>query len=136
MTATGAVITGRRTADFTDYWGGDHHGAVPIFVLTHQAPAETHAGDVRFVTAGAQSCVDQAKQAAGDRDVMVHGAYTAQEFLRAGILDVLEISLVPILLGDGRRLFDRLGPRHIELVPIRSLESPGALHLRYEVKYA
>jgi dihydrofolate reductase len=135
MTATGAVITGRRTADFADYWDGDHHDGVPIFVLTHRVPAETQAGDVRFVTEGVQSCVDQARRAAGDRDVMLHGAYTAQEFLRAGVLDVLEISLIPVLFGDGRRLFDRLGPRHIELVPVRRLESPSALHLRYEVRY-
>jgi dihydrofolate reductase len=67
---------------------------------------------------------------------MLHGAYTAQEFLRAGVLDVLEISLIRVLSGDGRRLFDRLGPGHIEILPVRRLESPSALHLRYDVKYA
>jgi dihydrofolate reductase len=67
---------------------------------------------------------------------MLHGAYTAQECLRAGVLDVLEIALIPVLLGEGRRLFDRLGPDHIELEPVRTLESPDALHLRYEVRYA
>ena len=87
------------------------------------------------MTDGVASCAEQAKSAAGDRDVMLHGAYTAQEFLRAGMLDVLEIALIPVLLGDGRRLFDRLGPQHIELVPIRRLESSDALHLRYEVTY-
>ncbi len=136
MLATGAVITGRRTGDFADYWDGDHHDGVPIFVLTHQAPTGAYPGDVRFVTEGVESCVEQARSAAGNRDVMLHGAYTAQEFLRAGMLDVLEIALIPVLLGEGRRLFDRLGTHHIELVPIRRLESPDALHLRYEVKYA
>lgn len=134
--ATGAVITGRRTGDFVDYWGGDHHGGVPIFVPTHQAPPGTHAGDVRFVTDGIEACAAQAKAAAGDRDVMVHGAYTAQQALRAQVLDVMEIALVPVLFGAGRRLFDGLGSGHTELQLVRSLESPQALLLRYEVKYA
>jgi dihydrofolate reductase len=136
MLATGAVITGRRTGDFVDYWGGDHHDGVPIFVPTHHAPAGSHPGDVRFVTDGIESCAELAKAAAGDRDVMVHGAYTAQECLRAQELDVLEIQLVPVLFGQGRRLFDGLGPGYVELGPVRALESPEALHLRYEVEYA
>lgn len=136
MASTGAVITGRRTGDFVDYWGGDHHDGVPIFVPTHQAPTGTHAGDVRFVTDGIESCVAQAKAAAGERDVMLHGAYTARECLRARVLDTVEIQLVPVLFGQGRRLFDGLGPDHIELDLVRTLDSPGALLLRYEVKYA
>ncbi len=134
--STGAVITGRRTGDFTRYWGGNHHDGVPILVPTHQAPADTYPGDVRFVTDGIESCAEQAKAAAGDRDVMVHGAYTARECLRARVLDVMEIQLMPVLFGQGRRLFDGLGPDHIELQLVRALESPNALHLRYEVKYA
>jgi dihydrofolate reductase len=109
---------------------------VPIFVPTHHVPAGTPPGNVRFVTDGIESCVKQAKAAAGDRDVMLHGAYTAQSCLRARVLDVMEIQLVPVLFGGGRRLFDGLGPDHIELEPVRALESPSALHLRYEVKYA
>ena len=136
MISTGAVITGRRTGSFVGYWGGDHHDGVPIFVPTHQAPAGTPPGAVRFVTDGIESCVEQAKAAAGDRDVMLHGAYTAQACLRARVLDVLEIQLVPVLFGQGRRLFDGLGPGHIELKPVRVLESPSALLLRYEVQYA
>jgi len=135
MITTGAVVTGRRTGDFVDYWGGDHHDGVPIFVPTHRAPDGTHAGDVRFVTDGIESCVAQAKAAAGDRDVLLHGAYTARECLLARVLDVLEIQLVPVLFGQGRRLYDSLPPDHIELDPVRTLESPGALLLRYEVKY-
>ena len=134
LMSTGAVITGRRTGDFVGYWGGDHHDGVPIFVPTHQAPAGTFPGDVRFVTDGIRSCVRQAKAAAGDRDVMLHGAYTARECLKAGVLDVLEIQLVPVLFGQGRRLFDGLGPDRIELRQVRALESPSALLLRYEVQ--
>ena len=135
LISTGAVITGRRTGEFVAYWDGDHHDGVPIFVPTHRAPTRTPRGDVRFVSDGIESCVEQAKAAAGDRDVMLHGAYTAQECLRARVLEVMEIQLVPVLFGEGRRLFDRLGPAHIELDLVRTLESPNALHLRYEVHY-
>jgi dihydrofolate reductase len=133
--ATGAVLTGRRTGDYVDYWGGDHHDGVPIFVPTHHAPAEPHAGDVRFVTDGIASCVQQAKQAAGDRDVLLHGSYTSRECLRARLLDTVEIQLIPVLMGQGRRLFDGLPAEHIELEPVRTLESPDALFLRYDVRY-
>jgi dihydrofolate reductase len=135
LISTGAVITGRRTGDFVGYWDGDHHDGVPIFVPTHQAPAGTPPGDVRFVTGGIESCAEQAKAAAGDRDVMVHGACTARECLRARVLDVMEIQLIPVLFGQGRRLFEEPGPDRLELRLVRSLESPDALHLRYEVKY-
>lgn len=135
MMSTGAVITGRRTGDFVDYWGGDHHKGVPIFVPTHTAPTDHRHERVHFVTDGIESCAEQAKAAAGDRDVMVHGAYTAQECLRARVLDALEIQLVPVLFGQGRRLFDGLAPDHIELDPVRRLESPSVLHLRYKVRY-
>jgi dihydrofolate reductase len=97
MLSTGVVITGRRTGDFVGYWGGDHHSGVPIFVPTHQAPVGTPPGNVRFVTDGIESCAEQAKAAAGDRDVMLHGAYTAQRCLRARVLDVMEIELIPVL---------------------------------------
>jgi dihydrofolate reductase len=134
--ATGAVLTGRRTGDYVDYWGGDHHDGVPIFVPTHDAPTGRFPGNVHFVTDGIESCVEQAKSAAGDRDVMAHGAYTAQSCLRARVLDVLEIQLIPVLFGQGRRLFDDLGPDRVELRPVRTMESPEAVYLRYEVVYA
>jgi dihydrofolate reductase len=132
--ATGAVLVGRRTGDFGGYWGGDHHDGVPVFVLTHAAPADNPHEAVHYVTDGIESCVAQAKTAAGDRDVLVHGAYTAQECLKAGLLDVIEIQLMPVLLGQGRRLFDNLTPEHIELELVRTLEAPSVLHLRYEVQ--
>ena len=134
MLSTGAVITGRRTGDFADYWGGDHHDGVPIFVPTHTAPADNRHERVHFVTDGIAACVSQAKAAAGDRDVMLHGAYTAQECLRAGVLDILEIQLMPVLLGRGRLLFEGLPPEHIELELVRTLEAPKVLHLRCEVR--
>jgi dihydrofolate reductase len=135
LMSTGAVLTGRRTGDFAQYWGGDHHDGVPIFVPTHSAPADNPHERVRYVTEGIVSCVEQAKAAAGERDVLLHGAYTARECLRAGVLDVLEIQLRPVLLGQGRLLFDGLDPEHIELELVRTLEAPDVLHLRYEVRH-
>lgn len=132
--ASGAVITGRRTGDFAGYWGGDHHDGVPIFVPTHQPPAANPYQRVHYVTDGIEACVQQAKKAAGDRDVMMHGAYTGQECLKAGVLDLIDIQLRPVLLGQGRRLFDNLPPRHIELELVRTLHAPSTLHLRYEVR--
>jgi dihydrofolate reductase len=133
MLATGAVIAGRRTFELAGGWAGDHHNGVPVFVPT-RGPAGEPPGNVRFVTDGIESCVAQAKAAAGDRDVMLHGAYTAQECLRAGLLDAMEIHLVPLLLGGGRRLFDAVGPEHIELTLDRAIDAPGVTHLRYQVR--
>ena len=76
----------------------------------------------------------EAKRAAGDRNVLVHGAGIAQLALAAGVLDELEIHLVPVLLGQGRRLFDHLGPEHIELERTRVLEGDGVTHMRYRVQ--
>lgn len=132
---TGAVVIGRRFGELVDYWGGNHHDDVPMYVLTHEAPASNPYPNVRFVTDGIASCVEQARQAAGDRDVLMHGAAVAQEALRAGVLDVLEIQLVPVLFGRGRRLFDGLGPDHIDLEAVRTLEASEWVHIRYEVRY-
>ena len=91
--ATGAVLVGRRTAEFIDHWGGDHHG-VSIFVPSHRPPGPTAANYplVTYVTDGIASAMAQAKAAAGDRNVLVHGAYTAQRALEAGVLDELQVS--------------------------------------------
>ncbi|TDE37794.1 dihydrofolate reductase family protein [Actinomadura sp. 6K520] len=132
--ATGAVITGRRTFEFAGGWAGDHHDGVPIFVLTHAAPAEPPPGHARYVTDGIESCVAQAKAAAGGRDILLHGAATAQACLRAGLLDEMELQLIPVLLGQGRRLFENMPPDHIELELVRALDAPGVQHLRYRVR--
>jgi dihydrofolate reductase len=134
MMGTGAVITGRRTFDFAQGWAGDHHDKVPIFVLTHAAPDEPAPGSARYVTDGIESCVAQAKAAAGDRDIMLHGAATAQECLRAGLLDAMELQLMPVLLGQGRRLFEDMPAELIELELLRALDGPGVQHLRYRVR--
>jgi dihydrofolate reductase len=133
MTATGAVITGRRTFDHAGGWGGDHHDGVPVYVLTHAAPAEPAPGHTRYVT-DVGSAVAQAKAAAGDRDIMLHGASAAQACLRAGLLDELQLHLVPVLLGQGRRLFEDMPPGHVELDLVRAQDGPAVQHLRYRVR--
>jgi dihydrofolate reductase len=129
---TGAVISGRRTFELAGRWGGDHHAGVPIFVLTHEVPDEPPPGSARFVTDVA-TCAAQARAASPGRPVMVHGAGAAQALLRAGELDEMELHLVPVLLGRGRRLFDHLLPNRVELELVRSLEGRQATHLRYRV---
>jgi dihydrofolate reductase len=133
LMATGAVISGRRTFELAGRWQGDHHGGVPIFVLTHHMDdADVLPGSAQFVT-DVENCAEQARAAAGDRAVMVHGAGAAQALLQAGLLDEMEIHLVPVLLGGGRRLFEALGPDHIELELVRRLEGQNVTHLRYRI---
>jgi dihydrofolate reductase len=131
--ATGAVLAGRRTVEQVDHWGGNHHG-VPIFVPSHRPAAEAVAKYplVTYVTDGIASAMAQAKAAAGDRDVMVHGAYTVQTALEAGVLDELQIHQIPVLFGAGRRMFDVLS-RRIELEIVKVVDTPEATHIRYRV---
>ena len=135
LMATGAVVAGRRTFEIAGGWSGDHHDGVPIFVLTRRPP-DGGAPDWPLVTyvADVATAMARATDAAGDRNVLVHGARTAQLALAAGILDELEIHQVPVLLGQGRRLFDHLGPDHIELELARIVDAPGVTHLRYRVR--
>ena len=132
--ATGAVLAGRRTVEQVDHWGGDHHG-VPIFVPSHRPPDPSVADYplVTYVTDGIAAAMAQAKAAAGDRNVMVHGAYTAQRALEAGVLDELQIHQIPVLFGAGRRLFDVL-PSRVELEIVRVIDTPDATHIRYRVR--
>jgi dihydrofolate reductase len=135
--ATGAVVAGRGTFEPADGWGGDHHGGVPIFVLTrHEPGSETERWPLVSYVSDVRTAMTRAKQAAGDKDVLVHGAGTAQLALAAGVLDELEIHLVPVLFGQGRRLFDHLSPEHIELERTRTLEGEaGVTHLHYRVQH-
>ncbi len=133
--ATGAIVAGRGTFEPAGGWGGDHHDGVPIWVLSRrepgidvgQWPLVTYVTDIR-------TAMTEAKRAAGDKNVLVHGAATAQLALAAGLLDELEIHLIPVLLGQGRRLFDNLGTEHIELERTRVLEGDGVTHLHYGVR--
>jgi dihydrofolate reductase len=133
---TGAVVVGRRTFELAGGWGGDHHDGVPIFVLSRRpAEPELRWPGVTYVCDVADA-VSMAKDAAGDADVLVHGARTARLALAAGVLDELQIHLVPVLLGQGEPLFEDMAPDHIELELLRDVEGPGVTHLRYRVRTA
>jgi dihydrofolate reductase len=133
INATGAVLSGRRTAEQAGHWDGNHHG-VPIFVASHRAPDPSVANYslVTYVNDGIESAMAQAKAAAKGKDVMVHGAYTAQRALEAGVLDELQIHQIPVLFGAGRRLFEMLTSR-IELEIVQVIDTSEATHVRYRV---
>lgn len=149
LRATGAVVMGRRMFSGGEgpwandpradgWWGDDPPFHVPVFVLTHHArETVTKQGGTSFtfVTDGIEAALEQARAAAGDRDVaLAGGANVVQQYLNAQLLDELQIHVVPLLLGDGVRLFDRLAPGSIELDATRVIESSSVTHLRFGVR--
>ena len=137
MNATGAVVAGAGTFEPAGGWGGDHHDGVPIYIYSrHEPRIDVSAWPLVTYVTDIRSAMASAKEAAGDKDVLVHGAAVAQSALAAGVLDELELHVVPVLLGQGRRLFEGLNPEHIELDRIRVLEGEhGVTHLRYRVSH-
>jgi dihydrofolate reductase len=134
MMSTGAVVAGRGTFEPAGGWGGDHHDGVPIFVLSrHQPGPEAAQWPLVSYVGDVETAMARAKEAAGEKDVLVHGAGTAQLAFAAGVLDELQIHLIPVLFGEGRRLFEHLGADQIELELTRVVDGPGATHLRYRV---
>jgi dihydrofolate reductase len=135
---TGAVVMGRRMFDEgEDPWGDNPPFRMPVFVVTHEARdrlVKEGGTTFTFVTDGIESALEHAKAAAGDKNVNIAGgADTVQQFIKAGLLDELEIHLAPLLFGQGIRLFDRRGPEHIELENIRVVASPRVTHLRFRI---
>jgi dihydrofolate reductase len=133
--AGGAVITGRRTFDIAGGWGGHHPMGVPFFLLTHNPP-DRWVGpgtDGTVVTDGIESALDQARAVAGGRAIGVCGADVAQQYLKAGLLDEIHLSLVPVLLGGGVRLFGNLEGHQFGLECTRVVESDSVTHLSYRV---
>lgn len=133
----GVILMGRRSYDSCvgdGGWGdGGPAGQVPCFVLTHNPPAEAPAV-FTFVTDGIESAIAQAQAAAGDGVVGLHGATAAQQALAVGLLDEIQVHLVPVLLGGGVRLFDLLGADPVNLARDRVVEAgSGVTHLRYRV---
>jgi len=133
---TGAVILGRRIFDTAiDLWG-DTPYPVPCFVLTHRPQPRLfqRSGTFTFVTMGIEQALEQARIAAQDKYVTLMGAEVARQYLRAGLVDELEINLVPILLGQGVRLFEQMDAWALDLVQTRVLPSAQVTHLRYRVQ--
>jgi dihydrofolate reductase len=134
---TGAVVIGKRMFDVANGWGDNPPFHMPAFVITHDAReklVKEGGTTFTFVTDGIESALDQARASAGDKDVSVAGgANIIQQYLSAGLLDEIQIHLVPVLLGEGIRLFDQLGAEQIELERTRVIESPGVTHLRFRI---
>jgi dihydrofolate reductase len=132
---TGALVVGRRHFDHARAWGGRHPMDVPVFVVTHAVPQEWayEGSPFAFVTEGLESAVERARAAAGGGDVGVGGADVAQQCIKAGLVDEVGMDLVPVLLGEGVRFFERLGTDRIGLERTRVVEAPGVTHLRFRV---
>ena len=138
--STGAVICGRRTYDDSVPWWGANGptgpARLPVFVVSHDAPAEVPADGVyHFVSGGIEEALAEAKAAAGGKDVSVMGgADIGQQFIRSGLVDELSIHLVPLLFGGGTRMFENLGEQLRELEVVDVLPGPTATHLRYRLR--
>jgi dihydrofolate reductase len=142
----GAVIMGRNmfgggpgpwTSDWKGWWGDNPPYHMPVFVLTHHQrdPLPMQGGTTfHFVTDGIESALSQARPAAAGKDILIGGgAQTINQFLAAGLVDEINISIAPRLLGGGARLFDNLGESPARLEQTRVIEAPGVVHMRYRV---
>lgn len=138
MKRSGAVIVGRRMYDLAGGWGDSPPFHKPVFVLTHEALeplAKADGTTFTFVTNGVESAMNQAREAAGGRDISIGGgAKTVQQFLAAGLVDEIQLHVVPILLGDGIRLFEDVDWGPLKLDATRVVESATVTHLRYRVQ--
>jgi dihydrofolate reductase len=139
MSSTGAGIIGRRMFDVTGGWGGNPPGGpqARYFVLTHSVPQEwaDRNSPFTFVTDGIDSALAQARAVAGDKDVGIGGgADVIQQYLAAGLVDELRLHVAPVLLGAGKRLFDKLGNQTIKLERTGVIESPYATHLFFTIR--
>jgi len=130
----GAGIWGRKTFDITGGWGG-HPPGEPCFIVTHHVPHEwvREGSPFIFVTDGVESAIRQAKNAAGDKNVVLCTASILQQALRAGLVDELDIDVAPVILGDGVRLFDHLADLSIRLEKIYAIDAPLVIHMKYRV---
>jgi dihydrofolate reductase len=136
LSAAGAIVVGKRMFDNAHGWGDVPPFHMPVFVLTHTAREPLAKSDTTFtfVTDGIESAVEQAKAAAGEKNVGIGGgANTAQQALKAGLVDEVQLNVAPVLLGGGVRLFEGLGPDDAEFELVRVIEGPRATHLKYRV---
>jgi dihydrofolate reductase len=136
INSCGAVIMGRRSFEKNEGdggWGdGGPVGDTPVFVVTHNAPTKQYPSVYTFVTDGVESAIKQAKAVAGDKDIGLHGATTAQQALNLGLLDEIQVHVIPVLVGGGTRLFDHLGGP-VTLRRKRVVATPAATHIRFDV---
>src|SRR4030095_5961588 len=135
ISSIGAGIWGRRTFDIAHAWGGNPPGS-PAFIVTHNIPQEWVYEDspFTFVTDGVESAIRQAREAAGEKDVVICTPSILQQALKAGLVDEINVDVAPLLIGGGVSLFDHLGMGPIELECTGVVEAPNVTHLRYRVK--
>lgn len=135
--STGAILIGKRMFDAGfEPWGDSPPFGMPVFVLTHEArePLPMQGGTTYTFVDGIEAALEQARAATGDKNVSIWGGATIiREYLKAGLLDEMQIHLIPVLLGGGIRLFEDFDPEGIELRRASSIETPGATHLRFDV---
>jgi dihydrofolate reductase len=133
LAGAGALITGRHLFDITQGWGGTHPIGVPVVVVTHEPPADwPHSETFTFVD-GVANAVRVAAGLAGEKNVVVASAKIAQQCLDAGLLDAIDVDLVPVLLGEGVRWFENLAKAPVRLGDPTVIEGNGVTHLAYEV---
>lgn len=133
LEGVGAIVGGRRYFDLAQGWGGRHPMGVPVYILTHEPPADWPAeSTIHFVTDGLQSAVAQAREAAAGKDVAIATPGTVRQTIEAGLLDELQVNVVPVVLGRGLRFFEGL-ERMVELDGPDVIEGQGVTHLRYRV---
>ena len=147
LSNVGATVMGRKMFGggpgpwgddpWDGWWGDDPPFHTPVFVLTHheRESLEKEGGTTfTFVTDGIESALEQAKEAAGGKDISLGGgAEVAQQYLAAGLIDELDLNVVPVLLGGGTRLFDNLAGADLSLEQMRAIEAPGVTHIKYRV---
>jgi dihydrofolate reductase len=134
----GAIVLGKRMYDNAEGWGDSPPVHKPVFVLTHHASEPLHKDGgttYTFVSDGIERAIELAQAACGDKDVaIIGGASVIQQSMRAGLLEELQIHLVPILLGQGVRLFDEIDFSQVKLERTHVIDSPDVTHLTYRVK--
>jgi dihydrofolate reductase len=133
LTGVGALIAGRHLFDITQGWGGTHPLGVPVFVVTHEAPADWPHTDTFTFVDSVEEAVRLAKEVAGDKNVVVASSKIAQQCFDAGLLDAVNVDLVPVLLGEGVRWFDNLAKAPVRLGNPTVIEGNGVTHLAYPV---
>jgi dihydrofolate reductase len=128
----GALVCGRHLFDYTKGWGGNHPAGAPLFVVTHR-PVTDWPHPVTFVYDGVVSAIEQAKEVAGEKDVSAGGTTIVQQCLDAGLLDEIQVNLVPVLLGTGKPFFRDLARTPVRLSDPEVIQGRGVTHLRYQV---
>jgi dihydrofolate reductase len=133
--AVGAMVAGRRMFDIAHAWGGNPPGGGPCFIVTHNPPQEWvyEGSPFTFVTDGVESAVAQAKKAAGNKNVSISSASIAKQCIKARLLDEIVLSLTPVLLGGGVRVFEDFGAMPVELEQLKVVQGQGVTHLKYRV---